>query len=320
MKKNQYEYIYNLAFSISKKYLDDYDIAKDMAQLVLVEFHFNEKQIIDVNNWVFTVAKNKALNYNKKNKREQQMISNIAEQPSNLLNVESDSDNLLSFEFIDSLKLVPDSVANSSEKKLLLSYYNNKCDINQIAIGRDIVTVRKRIYRIKSEIIAWNNIRNGVRGTKLIVGDKLNRSINNFIKSFKKNMKENTLGNMTKYFLECKIPDDVPDLKIKSIIEYSIDLVEKEKYRLWVHYFDESDQFRSFITEFVISNSKSLRITKFPKPPLKIDVFDIEDVGEDFLQQISPNSKGENPYSKAELEELLESKGVRLKTIFSIED
>lgn len=60
-----YVEIYKIALHASSKYTNDFDLTREVANAVLVEYHFNDKAIRVLRNWVYTVAKNKTLNFNK---------------------------------------------------------------------------------------------------------------------------------------------------------------------------------------------------------------------------------------------------------------
>lgn len=216
--------------------------------------------------------------------------------------------------------LVPTTIISKKEKDLLIKFYNSKCDLKKISRGKNSETMRKKIYRIKSEVIAWNNIQNGIVGTKKIIGAKLNDNIKNFTKSFKQNFMNNSLERMKRYFLECDIPTKFPRFDISKIVKYSINLIDSNVYKLWVYYLDSAKNPLGFIAEFTITASNEIRLLKFPELPDAIYGIELSKLPKHVLEAIKPDSKGDKRFSDEELMEYLKSESIKLEEVFVQED
>ncbi len=268
-----YAEIFKMALHASSKYTNDIDLTREVANAVLVEYYLNDKTIRVLRNWVYTVAKNKTLNFNKQRSNSAVLNNRIGyvseettdkDRENQLSEMETDDSEF----FTEKITLVPARIISKKEKDLLVKFYNCKCDLKKISRGKNLETIRKKNYRIKSEVIAWNNIQNGFVGTKQIIGAKLNDNIKNFASTFKRNFMNNSLERMKRYFLDCDVPAKFPRFDISEVINYSINLIDSNVYKLWVYYLDSSKKPLGFIAEFTITVSNEIRLLKFPELPV----------------------------------------------------
>jgi DNA-binding Lrp family transcriptional regulator len=204
----------------------------------------------------------------------------------------------------------------NSDKELLKKYVAEGRKIRQVAIKKGISysTLRKRIYRLKKEIQAEYNKQHGMIASHAIVGAKLHENILNFIKKFKQAIEDNSLEKMKLYFRECEIPPEIPKINIKEIIDYDIKLISKNKFKLYVHYYNKQHKYSNFNTLFEIYNENSIKIIQFPQPPKKIFELEIDkDIGDIIMQT---KKDGTLKMKREEIMEFIKGKG-KIKEIYS---
>ncbi|MDY6915563.1 MAG: sigma-70 family RNA polymerase sigma factor [Candidatus Cloacimonadota bacterium] len=310
MNDSMYSNIKNYSLPILKKYLNNSEDQEDILTLVFMRYYLNSSKIEEdkLKNWIQKVTQNAALDLIKKQKND--LISHSV----NFDKIEKFyTDTFLHNDEIRSLTEVLAEYKielKNSEIKLLQNYIEEGRNLRRVAIKKGISysTLRKRIYRLKSEIRAKYNKQHGMIATKAIVGAKLHENLLNFIKKFKNALEFNSLEKMNIYFRECKIPKQIPKLHIKNIIKYDIKLIGNKKYKLFVHYNNEKNQFSSFITIFEIYNENSIKIIQFPKQPKKILRFELDkEVGDIIIQT---NKDGTLKMKKKEILDFIKGKTV----------
>ena len=181
---------YLTAFNILKN-IDD---AKDISQSVIFKIltknlDYEEEHLLK---WTNDVTRNDSFNFIKKQKKYINFELVEHKITENTLNTESDINiDLLSIkeEFISRL--------NYHEQKLLKKYLEECRNLKVLSYRRkqNYHNIRKKIYRLKKNMLAEYYQYAGMIGTKQIVSAKLHENILNFIKKFKLCLENNSLEN-----------------------------------------------------------------------------------------------------------------------------
>lgn len=277
--------------------------AKDMSQTVVIEYFMsiNKYSINNLDGWVYVTTRNKCYNYIKKRKRD--IIFNSIEFNEQIyIEPNSEKSNCIDDDMTEMIKALPSDVLNMKEKELLVKYYKNNCEYTKLCAGSSIKkdSLRKKIYRLKSEVIAYNKRMNGYNNSIEIAGPRLRENILNFVKKFNCCCRESNFSKMKQYFTKCIIPKEIPPIRINTIIHTCIDyrdLRDLREFGLCITYYNDSEKINSFSTIFRISDSNSIIILEFPKLSNKIFKANINALPKEVLEKILPDKKGRYYYS-----------------------
>jgi len=299
------------AYRISGKYVYGHEDRQDLAQIVAMKYYLN-KDSVDSDkrdNWVYTTTKNASIDFLKTRKKLSKRTVNFDKVENkitaNLLQEDSYEDPSLLLEKFEKDLSQP-------ERELLKLYAKESFQIKKIASHKraSYETIKKKIYRLKSEIRAKHRIQQGMIGTRKILGAKLNENLLNFFNKFTKALESNSLDKMSIYFKDCEIPEKYPVFRIAKVIEYDVRLKDEDKYLIFFHYYDPEDQVNTVITTIQVYNHTSIKILKFPHLPARVRIFDEKDFPEEILELVLDHEKGVPKVTVEELEEILLQKGL----------
>jgi len=256
---------YKTAYSITKGRED----SEDIAQLVAMRLYLNQEKINpdSTHNWVIATSKNESyLMAGKKSKEihktletydeyEQKITDSLLENRSNLKSIE-----LL-------LKKIENRVSEK-ERTILEKYFFEGKKISDQYTKR-FTNIKKKtlyqnIYRLRKEVRAEYFRETGMKSSKNIVSFNLNQNIMRFIKRYKQCLDNKSFTSMSKYFKEIGIPDKIPNLKIKEIIDYDIQLTGRNEYEIFVYFINHRGCFEVFSTEFSFSGRNTLIVKTIP--------------------------------------------------------
>ena len=130
-----------------------------------------------------------------------------------------------------------------------------------------------KIYNLEQERKLFELVYFGIQRTKSLPGTKLHRNIQNFLSKLLICLNNCDLMKMKHYFSECIINDEVSSIKIKKIVQYDIDILEKNKYLLNIGYHDPSNAVKFFRLRFEISKGSTINVIEFPIMPKKVFAF-----------------------------------------------
>lgn len=303
-----YQDIIDSAFYFSRMILKNDDEARDVSQAVAIDYFMNNNKS-DINNldgWVYVTTRNKCYNHIKKKKRD--IISSSVEFNEQIyIEPESKSNNCHTDDMTEMIKALPSDVLNMKEKELLIKYYKNNCEYTKLCARSSIKkdSMRKKIYRLKNEVIAYNRRMNGYNNTIKITGPRLRENILNFVRKFSSCCRKDDFSNMPQYLNECLIPLEVPNICIKNIIHINIEYIEVKKYELNIIYYNDSEKINCFSTIFRISESNSIYILEFPKLCRKIFKASVSALSKEVLGKILSDKKGKYHYTFDEVKGMI---------------
>jgi len=113
-------------------------------------------------------------------------------------------------------------------------------------------------------------------------------------------------SSMQQYFSECRIPIQLPIIRIKSIKEIKIDPVESGKYKLFLAYFNDNDVLNYIRTIFRVTEKNNIHILEFPQPSKQYYVADANQIPKKLLEELLPDKKGNHHYTFEEALQKLE--------------
>jgi len=290
-------------------YVKEDDTAKDIAQTTAIKYFLNVDKIKNEksNTWIFTVSKNLSLNHLKRYKKEVLYSNSYFEKK--LLKDQPETKNTLT---IDNIKIF-----NVKERDLLKQYYENSADINKLARKSKLKkkVLQNKIYNLEQERKLFELIYFGIQRTKSLPGTKLHRNIQNFLSKLLICLNNCDLMKMKHYFSECIINDEVSSIKIKKIVQYDIDILEKNKYLLNIGYHDPSNTVKFFRIRFEISEGSTINVIEFPIMPKKVFAFNAKEIPVEILRQMQPNKKGVTDLTQDEFAKLLKSQKEKIKVL-----
>jgi RNA polymerase sigma factor (sigma-70 family) len=310
--------VQNISFRLAYNKLGRKEDAEDIAQIVLMKLYLNIEKVKPeaVKSWVIQVTKNEIADFCKNNK-----IS-ISDQ-----DVDTIPDSYLPETHTVTQKKDPilEEIINDlpdDHKRLINIYFSSGEKIRNIAekegIGYD--KLKKLLYRVKKEIHAEYNIRIGFKGTKEIVGAKLNENIQRFIKKFKACVEENNLEKMRIYFGKKVAVDEIPKLNIERIHDYAIRLLSKNNYKLTLIFYEFGKTTPSFLYFFFeIKENANIRFTQLPFVPETVYVINSKNAPDNVSSLLSKKEKGDPILSSDQLTDLKKTYGERIAPTAALE-
>ena len=175
--------------------------------------------------------------------------------------------------------------------------------------------LQNKIYNLEQERKLFELIHNGILRTMSVPGTKLHRNIQNFLSKLQTCLKNDDLVKMKHYFSECIINDEVSSIKIKKIIQYDIDIFERNKYLLNIGYRDPLKQVKFFRIRFEISKGSTINVIEFPIIPKKVFAFDAKEIPIEILKQLQVNEKGVITLSQEDVIKLVETQKEKIKVL-----
>jgi len=316
-KSPNYKKVSKLAYSVIKKFVDNYEDIQDLVQIVTMKYHLSFEKIEKENAWIYSTAKNTAIDFMRKNRR------SIDRAALEFGDIEDEVTKII-LEQKEESRESPESILgeygrnlSKFDQELLEIYLEQSFKIKQIAWRRKLSypALKKKIYRLKKDIRAEFYKKQGMISSKKIVGANLHQNLINFIKRFKQAVEENSLEKMSVYLRECEIPIEIPKIEIKQVADYDVYLLGEHKFQLYVYSYNQQKEVSSFITIFEVYNDNSIKILEFPKRPSKIVALKGNTIPKDVLDSLQKNAQGDYDLSGEELEELIKSRGIDMKVV-----
>ncbi|MBN2830513.1 MAG: sigma-70 family RNA polymerase sigma factor [Candidatus Cloacimonetes bacterium] len=303
--------VQNISFRLAYNKLGRKEDAEDIAQIVLMKLYLNIEKVKPeaVKSWVIQVTKNEIADFCKKNK------ITFSDQ-----DVETIPDTYLPETHYSEQKKDPvlEEIINDlpeDQKRLINIYFSSGEKIRTIAerenIGYD--KLKKLLYRVKKDIYAEYNIRIGFTGTKEIVGARLNENIQRFIKKFKTCIEENNLEKMRIYFGKKISLEEIPEIHIERIHDYTISLLSKNNYRLTLIFFENEKKIPSFLLlDFEIKANGNIKVTELPSVPSKVIAFMPEKMPENVFDMIRKKEKGQTILTEEQIQDIQKNYGTSI--------
>lgn len=304
MSEKRIEELAKFSYKVAFRILKDIEDARDLSQTVILNALEKGKDLENKGafKWIETTTINDAATYAKIRKKTISFASMEEIITKTLIDTNEDIQK-------EKYIIIRKNLTKCSyyERDLLLNYINLGGNIKKLSRKRkeSYPTLKKKIYRLKKDVLAEYYQHAGMIGTKKIINSKLHKNIRNFIKQFKNALETNSLDKMRIYFGKKIDPALIPDLKIERIHDYNINLREKNNYRLIVFCFDTEKKFNCYFLEFKTYKKNRIRITKLPKLPKKITKYNAAEIPEQIMRQLEANDKGVIPLTKEQIIDLL---------------
>jgi RNA polymerase sigma factor (sigma-70 family) len=256
------------------QYVTNRDDAEDIVQEVLTELYKQRDRIVPeaAISWSLKVARNKSFKFLKKQKKTIPLDFEVEEPKLTTYLIDSLENNDKKTK-VDNFKIGSLKDLPARDRKLLQYYAETGKNFIKLARKRrtKYETVRKQIYRLKSEVYAKYFRNLGMIGSQKMIDSHLHESITYFIKRLNVCMMNNEMYKLKRYFGKEINRNMLPDIKIKRIVHYDIILRDDNQYRVLVFFRNTDDDFNGYSLEFTETNKhKPICITKLPKAPGKI--------------------------------------------------
>ena len=313
-----YELITQNAFQVASHFLADDDSAQEIAQLTAIEYFLNEENMKPetLHNWVYTVAKNKSLNFIKANKKKINYDPKIMGR-----NIQ---DNIQSFEqemeFSEILSQIPNNIVNLKDRDILRHALKRGVLVAAKDLNINVHSFRTKIYRIKQEIMLYHKIQNGMKCIDPIPGTKLHHNLMNCVKKIKASLETNDFSFLTEFELDDKSRNRLEQTSIHQIVKYQLDILKNNLYEVFVFYFEPNSKINSIRFEIVVDRGSRLKIVTFPQLPKKIVKIKNKDIPIELQEKLKPGKDGLIPLSREELDEELESNVKKIEVVYNVEE
>ena len=213
MKEQQMEALAKFSYRIAFYFLKDIDDAKDISQTVMFNCLKNKKDL--ENDGAFGLIK-------KATTQESYRYAKAKKKRISFAELEKIITKALIFTSPDEINEKYMIIKKFLKKfgyfeiDLLQNYFNRGCKIKKLVLHRkqSYHTLKKKIYRLKRDILSQYYIYAGMEGTKKIINAKLHENITNFIKKFKTALETNSVEQMRIYFGKRIEPDLIPELDV----------------------------------------------------------------------------------------------------------
>ena len=206
---------------------------------------------------------------------------------------------------------------NYHEQKLLKKYLDECHNLKVLSQRRkhSYENIKKKIYRLKKNMLAEYYQYAGMIGTKQIVNAKLHENILNFIKKFKICLEKNSFDNMRIYFGEKLDSKKIQKINIGKIHDYEIALLEKGKFKLGVYYFEPDKSFNIYFLVFEIYDKNRIRIVKIPKLVKRIRDYKLKKIPKEVREKLRADRRGVIPLNAKQIDDILSDYKVNYKKI-----
>lgn len=312
-----YDLITTNAFRVASNYISDDDSAREIAQLTAIECFLNRDKLNtdNLNNWIFTVAKNKSLNFIRDNKRQLEVDSQFMEQT-----LHNEFSEIEKQEFSEILNAIPVAVINLKDRKLLLHAFKRGLANAAGDLNVNLKTFRSKIYRIKQEILLFQKLKEGIKRTDPIPGTKLHHNLLNCIKKIKASLETKNFGLFDEFEIDDVSRQKLEQTDIHRIVKYQLDILKKKLYQVFVAFFDKSENINSLRFQIKTEGGQRLQIISVPEFPKKIVKIKNKDIPAEMKEKLKPGKDGLIPLSREELYKELVGKVKKIEVIYDLEE
>ncbi len=313
-----YEEITNCAFQVASYYLTDYDSAKEIAQLTAIECFVNKEYLKQATlvNWVYTVAKNKSLNFIKANRQkfnyDPQILSKITKDDFIETNRREELSEILS--------QIPKNIINLKDRDILLHALKRGVSAAAKDLNINEHSFRIKIYRLKQEIILFQKLKEGMKRTDPIPGTKLHHNLMHCLKKIKTSLETKDFNFLSEFELDEKSICMLEQTSINRIIKYQLDILKKNLYQVFVAFFDRSDNINSLRFQIIANSGNRLQIITLPELPKKILKIRNKYIPTEFKEKLKPGKDGLIPLSREELDRELNSKVKKIEVVCDVKE
>ena len=297
---------YNTAFSIVRHEED----AEDVAQITTMRLVLNQGKIKKESerNWVITTARHESFL--------------VLEKSGRSVNVSPDSFDRLEQEITDYLlddyvpnKKIADFIsyvketASPQDWKLLESYLlqgRRLCDLYpSLDTPLKKKSIRQKLYRLRKDLRTQYYKRNGMKASKKIVSFNLNQNIIRFLKKYRECLEKRSFETMSRYLSNIGIPKEVPNISIKRILDYDIQIVSSGNYEVFVFYIDKRKVVNTFTMSFSLDEKGNIVLTSIPNTTnlVQVHIADEKAFSADFLSKL--DDVGDNGFLKISGKEIV---------------
>ncbi len=292
-----YNEIFHKAKIIALRYIADENIAEEIAQLTLIQYYFNEKNILREKrtNWIFKVSKNFCMNhFNSNNKQAKLYRELMIEQVQYHDNSEKQKVKNNSKYNEDNFSLDNYDFLSVEDKKILNKYLYVTSNIKKLSQDFKIkeMTLRNKIRNLLKEIEFFHLLERKVIGFETIPGTKFHYNIRNCLRKITSSLNSNNINLLVGYFKSCKINDGIDSINIQEIKSYKIRFDSDSSYNLIIAYIDFSNNLKFFDIKFKLTDNFSIHILEFPRFPKKVYRFNEKYVDETTNINILQDQKG----------------------------
>lgn len=312
-----YQKITENAYYIALNYLPDEDSAREIAQLTAIEAFLNRDSLREdsLNNWVFTVAKNKTLNYIRNNQKSFEVEQAFFERYE-----EAKEGDLAKDDFLRILAEIPLSVIDQKDRSIFLHYLKRGMKGAARDRNENPDSFRKKIYRLKKEIILYHEIQSGKKCLDPIPGTKLHSNLFNFIKKMTTCIGNNDFSLFDKFEMDDKSRQRLQHTSISQIVKYQADLLSKSVYEIFLFYFDDNERMDSLRFQIKINDRGCLQLISFPQMPKKILMIKNENIPTELREKLKPGKDGLIPLSRQELEKEISEKVEEIEILYDLDE
>ncbi|MBI9030519.1 sigma-70 family RNA polymerase sigma factor [bacterium] len=301
--------IINIAFEkgkfIALKYVQDIDLAEEIAQLATIQLYLNYDKIdkLKIDTWIFKVIRNLCMDYYRKTSKNMEILVDPLELSQDIAFQESHVRAELDIESYDFI--------SETDKKLLKKYYNLNVPIPKLAQDFKIKKTRlkQKIYSLENEIKLFHLINSDIVYFNPLPTTKLTKKIDNFINILIKALHNNDLTSMRRYCKGAIIHDSIEKIKIKSYETCRVKVIEDKNYQIVIGYLDLSDQIKVFNIKFTIAKAGNIQVLEMPIIPERVIILDKKCFEKKITAKELTNERGLYNNKLGSMEEI-EKKGI----------
>jgi hypothetical protein len=248
--------------------------AQDISQGVMIELLLNLATIKAPEAWIIKVARYKCYEFMRRKSAYSNMLGKLEAEMkvvSAVKLVNLSSQDKISFEKL--VTNIPSDCIASKDKDLFMEYINCGSDLNilQKKFAVKPETLRKRIYTIRRDMIAWINLQRGITsGKKRILGEHLNKNILNFAQRFRECVESNNWQPLQRYLApEVVIPENF-SMPFYEIQFFEVFYLQNDEYRFTIAYYSKQKKASGYNVKVRIIRPHSIQVISFPKPVREI--------------------------------------------------
>jgi DNA-directed RNA polymerase specialized sigma24 family protein len=297
MEDKLYNDIFTKSKSIAFKYINDTNVAEEIAQLTLIQFYLNKEKVdpAKTSNWIFTVTKNFCMDHYKTNNKQSDLTLEMMHyQDINSKAEDFKEDDSTNSQVDIVIDLDKYDFINPKDKKIISKYLYVSSDIKKLSKDFKIkeMTLRNKIRSLLNEIKHFHLIESGIIDFTPIKGTKFNRNISNCLNKLVQALNNNEINTLAGYFKGCKVNESIELIKINRIDTYKVKLGKNGAHKLLIAYYDDSKSFKIFSINFTVNKDNSIHLTELPIFPKSVIAINKEHAfGKEGLKRIT-NMKG----------------------------
>ncbi len=306
MNEQIYDDVRDRSFRIAYFMTRDSNDADEIAQAVLIKFHFNQKDIRKPLPWCNKTTKNQVYRYYKEKIRREIALDKEAIErfEGKLANDEKES------EFNEQQVIIKEVRRYLSREDLQIYrlYIKYRFDINKISekLGLSYNSTTTKIYRMKRNLKANRLKEKGYLASKEILDYNTNRNIVAFIKMFIRKCLENDLGSLHKY-MEHINKEDIPKINVKRYSDFEISIIPTQKYKLLLPYNDINEQIKFLLFIFYIDRLNRIKIKEILEK--KVALVKLKGTRKSILKCLPDKKKGIIQATPEQAYKILKKKG-----------